>query len=182
VTTATSKEKVTIGEEKKLKWLLPLALALAALLFVSGASNFTSQTSFCGACHEMDEVVATWEASTHGQNELGIVAECKDCHLPMGYAQTLVAKVGKLKEPYVHYFVKPSAFEWELMKPNLKVRARAAINDDNCLECHDINKILPKNETQQLAHSTAVGTASCVSCHKRVGHRPQTKTEEGDKR
>ncbi|NLL18197.1 MAG: hypothetical protein GX262_04115 [Clostridia bacterium] len=174
MTTATTKEKVTVDSTRKLKWILPICMALAALLFITGASSYTSQTDFCRSCHEMEGVFATWESSAHGKNELGIVAECQDCHLPGGFAQMLVTKVGKLKEPYVHYIVRPSAFEFQQKTPALKVRARKGISDDNCLACHDLTQQLPKNQVQQIAHSTAVGTASCVSCHKRTGHRPQS--------
>lgn len=157
--------------------LLPICGLLAVLFFTGGAIHYTSQTQFCTSCHEMDSAVQSWQTSTHGYNEMGITAQCEDCHIPVGVIGTLTTKVQKLREPYVHFVESPTEFEFSLMKPGLAKRARANIRDDNCLVCHNLQEMKPKNQTQQMAHSTAVGTANCASCHSTVGHSKAQKKE-----
>lgn len=168
--------KTEIGKEetsikvKPLKWLLPVCLIIAGLFFTLGASHYTSRTDYCMSCHEMDKAVSTWQASAHGTNEPGISAQCKDCHIPRGTTSMLITKVGKLSELYVHVVESPSEFEYARMRPDLAERARSKIVDDNCLACHNLDQQIPQNQTQQIAHSTAVNKTSCVSCHNTVGH------------
>jgi len=177
--------KTETGQSKsfikmRIAWLLPVCLALATLFFLTGASEYTSQTDFCQSCHEMNKVVSTWQNSIHGANESGIVAECKDCHIPRNLGNKLVVKAGKLKELYVHSVVRPTNFEFRRMTPELADRARSKIDDQNCLACHDLKRQVPNSETQQIAHSTSVGTAACVSCHQWVGHAPREIKKEGE--
>lgn len=157
--------------------LLPLCGLAAVLFFGGSAIHYTSQTEFCMSCHEMDKAVESWQTSSHGSNEVGITAECKDCHIPLGVAGTLTTKVQKLKEPYVHFIKAPTQFEFSLMQPGLSAKARAEVKDENCQQCHNLQDMKPKNQTQIMAHSTAVGTANCASCHSTVGHSKVQKKE-----
>lgn len=162
---------------KTLGLLLPLSVLFAVLFLSGSAIHYTSQTQFCTSCHEMDSAVQSWQTSPHGSNELGITAECKDCHIPTSMVGTLTTKIQKLKEPYVHFVKSPTEFEYSLMQPELAKRARASVQDENCLQCHNLQDIKPKNQTQTMAHSTAVGIANCASCHSTVGHSKAQKKE-----
>lgn len=171
--------KVPERKQHHLYWILPICLIFAGLFFTMGASAYTSRTEFCMTCHEMESAVSSWQMSVHAQNDLGITAECKDCHIPRGMVNMMFAKADKLSELYVHVVESPTKFQYNRMRPELTRRARKKIPDENCLACHDLTRQEPQNQTQQIAHSTAVGTAKCVSCHQ-VGHSPQKSEGEGD--
>ncbi|KJS19235.1 MAG: hypothetical protein VR72_19665 [Clostridiaceae bacterium BRH_c20a] len=162
---------------KQVGWLLPICLIIAGLFFTLGASHYTSQTEYCMSCHEMNTAVSSWQQSTHGMNNLGITADCQSCHIPGNTLQMLVTKAGKLSELYVHLVEKPTPFEFKRMSPELARRARAKILNENCEECHVLDNLVPQNQTQQIAHSTAANQTSCVSCHQTVGHGKNTERE-----
>ncbi|MBO8169501.1 MAG: NapC/NirT family cytochrome c [Thermoanaerobacteraceae bacterium] len=169
----TGQENKTSLNLRHAGWVLPLSLLVALLVFALGASHYTSQESFCRSCHEMEQAFQTYKNSPHLVNDAGIVAECKNCHLPPGTLSMLAAKVGKLRMVVTHVLEQPEGYTWDLERGHRQRVARQSISDESCLQCHDPLKIEPVNEVQQMAHSTAIGKTACISCHRYVGHRTE---------
>ena len=64
--------------------VLGAVLAVVVLAVMAGSMAYADKPQFCGSCHSMQEVYATFNESTHR----GIT--CGDCHLPQ---QNIVVKM-----------------------------------------------------------------------------------------
>ena len=89
-------------KQKSSRWLLFLPTG-AIVVFIAGifsvhAYDFVFEVSnrneVCYGCHiGMDTIVEEYEASVHFQNNLGIQAQCADCHVPKEFYPKLKTKI-----------------------------------------------------------------------------------------
>lgn len=161
-----------------------ILLACVTIMVASGISllgvevvETTGNEEFCGACHEMQPMVKTYQQDTHGgNNPHGFSAECVDCHLPhtstVGY---LLSKgIQGTNDVIKKTLTDTSDINW---LENRKKR-ESYVYDSGCLECH--NQLLGKTkadnpksiEMHQHYKDMQNKTPSlkCVSCHVTVGH------------
>ncbi|MCL5736665.1 MAG: NapC/NirT family cytochrome c [Actinobacteria bacterium] len=141
---------------------LRLALIIVGALIVVliggsfAAAEYTSRSSFCNTCHEMNPYYATWQTSTHSS------AQCRDCHIPPGFVPYVQTKLFSFREIWVHITRK--------VEPPLAVTRK--IHDANCLRCHPNpgQKTLGAQTNTTFSHQ-AHGAQTCISCHVRLVHR-----------
>lgn len=153
-----------------------LSLPLGAVVFgslclvVSAAGLEISQSSnFCGSCHSMKQVYASWKVSTHKQ------MRCVDCHIEPGLAGFLEAKlVLGPRDIYSEIVRRPSPAAISTL--DLKFR------DEQCERCHrgvlNINEKAPddlpepvKNVGLKYAHQKhKTASVQCIDCHTDAVH------------
>ena len=163
-------------------------LALGAVGFMIGATavigtqvmvHVTGTDEFCGAaCHSMQWVAKEHRESIHGANRTGVRATCHDCHIPREYPELLWYKavagtkdiIGEIRgvisteEKFNKERKHMAAHVWEEYKAN---DSRA------CRGCHQFsqNVLAKQQEMVRQVHAPALeGLATCIDCHKGVGH------------
>jgi len=137
-------------------------LAFGALLglggytvhYAEGLSYLSSKPEACVNCHVMRDVYDSWRKSTHHA-----VARCVDCHLPHDFVGKYAAKIRN------GYFHSKGFTLQDFPEPIRITPPNAAILHRNCVECHEdlVSGIL-------TAHGTHPEEATCVRCHRTVGH------------
>jgi nitrate/TMAO reductase-like tetraheme cytochrome c subunit len=143
-----------------------IAAVIVAVLVVLvgvtyGVAEYTTRSSFCNSCHEMNPYYQSWQASSHNG------AECKDCHIPSGFTNFVKTKVSAFREIYVHFT--------GATKAPLMVRRQVA--NSVCEGCHrDGGKAKPLGTVSFANSSFAHGgkhVGSCVQagCHQRIVHQ-----------
>lgn len=137
------------------------------------ALHATSDQQFCGSCHSMKPMQASYLEDKHGgRSTKGIQALCTDCHLP--------------HDNYISYlYMKAKSGAWDVWKEFVlgaedvdwhakRARANEYVYDSGCLKCH--NNLQSGSEIsnkQFVAHKPYfLGTTekSCIDCHS-VGHK-----------
>jgi nitrate/TMAO reductase-like tetraheme cytochrome c subunit len=163
-------------------------LALVALGAVFGALaiigtqvmvHATGTDKFCGAaCHSMQWVAKEHRDSIHGVNKTGVSASCHDCHIPREYPELLWYKavagtrdvIGEIRG----IISTEELFKKERMRMAEHVWTEYKANDPRaCRGCHAFSKdVLAKQpEMVQEMHAPVLeGKATCIDCHKGVGH------------
>ncbi len=127
------------------------------LLFSVFSFWWTSQPAFCNRCHVMNEYVATWERSPHGD------VNCETCHTPPGLFGFLGGKIAGL-QVVANYITG----EFEDYSFN------AAVPNASCLRCHE--EILEEPYTSPETGVTVshehivVNGGKCMNCHSTVAH------------
>ncbi len=141
------------------------------VIIIAGSAVFvhtTSSPEFCMTCHEMRIVGEQgWMKSIHYNNSTGIVAGCKDCHIPPELVHMLWTKARDgSKDIFVHLFgvSEPSRMDWEHLREN----ARSKISDSACEKCHSniTAKGIPiKAIVAHRAYMRMKDRKRCVDCH-----------------
>jgi nitrate/TMAO reductase-like tetraheme cytochrome c subunit len=156
--------------------LIFLAGAFFGVIMIAGSVtgiHMTGDPEFCMSCHEMRVVGEQgWMHSVHYQNSSGIVAECKDCHIPpeLGHMLWTKARDGS-KDIFVHLFgtSEPSRMDWE----HLRETAQSKISDSSCEKCHTniTAKGVPlKAIVAHRAYQRMKDRTRCVDCHTKEFH------------
>ncbi|SMR75370.1 cytochrome c3 family protein [Marinobacterium sediminicola] len=134
--------------------------------------HLTSTQAFCGSCHSMKPMQASFLRDTHGGNSTtGIQALCTDCHLP--------------HDSTINYlWVKARSGAWDIWKEFVlgaedvdwhakRARANTYVYDSGCIKCHNnLQSGSGLDPAQFVAHKPYfLGTIkdSCIDCHS-VGH------------
>ncbi|OPX56937.1 cytochrome C [Oceanospirillum multiglobuliferum] len=151
------------------------AIGLGVVLSWMGtdyALHATSDQAFCGSCHSMKPMQASFLEDIHGgRSTKGVQALCTDCHLP--------------QDNYVNYlYMKAKNGAWDVWKEYVLgaedvdwiaklEHANRYVYDSGCLKCHNnLQTGSELNNKQFVAHKPYFqGTTekSCVDCHQ-VGH------------
>jgi nitrate/TMAO reductase-like tetraheme cytochrome c subunit len=138
------------------RWVALIVVAAVIVVLIAAAfvtAHFTSSSSFCDTCHEMDPYYQSWQASIHS------TAECRDCHIPPGFVPYVKTKLFSFREVWVHITSKA--------EPPLAVTRQ--IPNSNCLACHkDPGNVTLTNVS--FSHEIHSGQ-NCITCHVRVVHR-----------
>jgi len=163
-------------------------LALVALGFAVGAIavigtqvmvHVTGTDEFCGAaCHSMQWIAKEHRESIHGANSTGVRATCHDCHIPREYPELLWYKavagtkdvIGEIRG----IISTEEKFESERRRMADHVWMEYKGNDSRaCRGCHAFSKdvLAKQDETVRQIHAPVLeGKATCIDCHKGVGH------------
>jgi len=163
------------GEKERAIRFLVLGIVLGAAGISAGGYgvHFTSGSEFCMWCHEMRVVGEYgWMHSVHYRNPKGVVAECRDCHIPpeVGHMMWVKTRDG-VKDVFVHFLGESNPREMKWME--LGESARRKISDSSCLECH--KNLTPKGaEIKTIiahrAYRRLDGEKRCVDCHREEFH------------
>lgn len=131
-------------------FFIGVAAAFCAMLFFGAGLSYADKPTFCGSCHSMNLVYASWQQSNHKQ------FSCGDCHLPQN---SLISKLYVKGENGMRH-----TFHETLRDYPVTIAFTAAaktIADGNCLRCHA--------STVEETHLSE-GEQSCSSCHRGVVH------------
>ena len=149
--------------------ILTVFLCFFFLTLSSVSVWYTSTDSFCPTCHEMRRAYLSWRLSVHNQTETGIIASCKDCHLPPGMIAQLVAKIEQgTRDTLAHYFGQPDRLGPEY----LRAKAVNNVSNESCKGCH--KNLFPRGIPRGgfIAHQEVTRglKLKCVLCHQKTGH------------
>jgi cytochrome c-type protein NapC/trimethylamine-N-oxide reductase cytochrome c-type subunit TorC len=132
----------------------------------------TSTPEFCASCHEIKPAVRAWRASTHANNDSGVVADCMDCHLPapQHMFDFFFAKTYHGAKDVVKHFV-IDAYDREKNRQ----AAYASFSNDQCQKCHRNLLYMPGKRGAMLAHRSVLYFKAgyekkCVDCHYDLVH------------
>lgn len=153
-------EKRRIHRRRQFAIVLVLAAVGFALLMGTalGAAHLTSGSGVCRQCHEMQPYYKGWQQSAHKS------LECAQCHIPSGTVGLVKAKIGALREVYVHF----------AGVVHMPLEVESTVPRATCLSCH------PKPAdatyaTSAFKHAAHI-SGDCVDCHpgalsSRIGAR-----------
>jgi cytochrome c nitrite reductase small subunit len=143
-------------KKRRRRWVMALSIigAVIVVLIIAAfvTAHFTSASSFCDSCHEMEPYYESWQASTHSS------VECRECHIPPGALPYIETKLGSFREIYVHFSSHPDA----------PLAVTRDIPNSNCLKCHEPPPD-PSLPTVTFSHDKHSGL-NCISCHVRFVH------------
>jgi cytochrome c-type protein NapC len=162
----------------RLFWLLIILGVLATIatiswIVVDKTLHVTSDHQFCGSCHSMKPMQASFLEDTHGGNSvMGVQALCTDCHLP--------------QDSYIDYlYMKAKNGAWDVYKEHIlgagdvdwhakRLQADRYTYDSGCLKCHNnLEQASEISNKQFVAHKPYFQKTSqktCIACHN-VGHK-----------
>jgi nitrate/TMAO reductase-like tetraheme cytochrome c subunit len=138
----------------KLRILVLGGLAGLVALGGAGAARYTSQSTFCGSCHEMKAAHTGWAKGVHARTH------CFECHVDQGLVAHAVAKANGLRQVLVHLAGKVDM-----------ERVTAEVPSRRCVRCHDMGnreKLGERLVTAHLKHREA--KLECLVCHSPSGH------------
>jgi nitrate/TMAO reductase-like tetraheme cytochrome c subunit len=161
-------------------------LGLMVLPGVEMGNRLTSTDNFCGnSCHAMKHISddPVYLSSSHRANASGVIAQCKDCHLPQGLiAETqahIVNGTRDLLASITHDFSDPEI--WQIRRVALAHEVREAFMDNDsaaCKTCHLIEKQLAARPRVQRQHELAQNNdLTCIQCHYNLVHSPVEPSE-----
>lgn len=134
---------------------LLLGLGGYTFIYARGASYLTDRPEACANCHVMQEQFDGWQRSSHRS-----VAVCNSCHTPHDF-------VGKYTTKALNGFWHSFYFTTGTFPDPIRITPRnARVTENTCRTCHAglVHAI------EAVSVSTSVASASCVSCHRNVGH------------
>lgn len=132
----------------------------------------TSGPEFCGSCHSMRPMLASFLADTHGgNNAMGMQAQCADCHLPQdNYFNYLYTKVTtSAYDIWLETTGKSKEIDWHAKRAN----AFSFTYDSGCLKCHNNLQEYPLDDSGKPQHADYFApdaNGRCLTCHN-VGHK-----------
>ena len=177
-----------LWQPNKNKWLLflPTGAFIAILFGITSVHayyfvfDFSNRNELCYSCHiGMDTIVEEYEESVHFQNNLGIQAQCSDCHVPKEFFPKLKTKILALGDVY-HMAVGTYTLEnWEENRVHLSQIAYEKIKEvdsSTCKSCHNPEHwgTSMQPARARLNHNPARWKErgeTCVDCHKGVAHQ-----------
>jgi cytochrome c nitrite reductase small subunit len=141
------------------KLILGLGILFIALYILFQIGYIvTSEPSFCARCHEVENYVPSWEASSHR------TINCLECHQPRGELGKFHAKARGLNYVFQHY------------SGDFTIPTEAVMSDHNCIECHlgdrkrHPDTIRLKNTSKVNHYDSIKNSQSCLECHRDTGH------------
>ena len=168
-----------MDSEKKKKLLTAIVLvgsgfvfAIPFFLITNNVMLYTSTPEFCSSCHEHIETLQTWKESSHYKNSHGVVATCRDCHLPP-FEDSVRFYLAKAyhgtKDITLHYFGP------EYDREAIKKHVRDGMENSTCLRCHQ-NLLFLQHRGAKLAHTNCFWPKPgnekkrCMDCHENLVH------------
>ncbi len=140
------------------------AIVVGVIAFIVAADLATSSPRLCASCHEMQPRAASWSESAHVQ------VTCVECHeTPRPWYQTPRALVSRTaligRDLYWHLSGSSPSSE------QASETGGWAVQDANCLECHDPNREATSGFRILIKHAEhAERNGSCISCHVNTAH------------
>lgn len=153
--------------------LIPTTV-LASWLVTDTIIHSTSSEEFCGGCHTMAPMVASYREDVHGgAGERGVEARCIHCHVAHQNSfsyMTTKASFG-LHDAWAQLTYDIDAIDWEAKREHRE----DFVFDSGCLSCHaDLQRASEATAKSFVAHRPYfLGTVEsrCATCHPRVGHK-----------
>ncbi|MEE8432336.1 MAG: NapC/NirT family cytochrome c [Candidatus Desulfatibia sp.] len=152
-------------------------ISMTTFLFITGSYlatmwsyQYSSTTEFCISCHEMVEPYEQYKASVHYSNKHGVVAECADCHFPVGSFNKWYTKITQgAKDSFMHLILDPDEIDHE----KWRYAAVKKIKSESCQQCH--KNLLPPELSKGglIAHRAFLKgevNQTCLYCHENLVH------------
>ncbi len=142
-------------KKRLLKYVFFIGVTLIIIVFISlaafGFLDKTSQPSFCGKCHVMQDQYTTWIKGGLHNN-----IKCIDCHIP--------------NDTKVNFYIWKGIdgtkdlliFHMGIVPEMIKISSHGKrVIQSNCIRCHEgmVSKMLN------------IEDRNCWDCHKRVSHK-----------
>jgi nitrate/TMAO reductase-like tetraheme cytochrome c subunit len=156
-----------------------VAAGFAATVGTQVMVEVSGTDAFCGnACHSMQWVAQEHRQSAHGATRTGVRAGCHDCHIPKEYPALLWVKAKKGTKDIIGEIRGVISTEEKFKKERLHMAQVVwaefkADNSHNCRSCHQFTpEVLAKQkEFARPMHQQVIeGKATCIECHKGIGH------------
>ena len=163
-------------------FILGVALVPATITF----NDMTSSAAFCGnSCHSMNWISndPVYLNATHSKNESGVVATCKDCHLPKGLIEETWAHVRSGSRDLLASVSNDYSLEanWEARRQVLGHEVREKMihnNSENCRHCHQpLFQQSAKPRVARQHQLAARQEVTCIQCHFNLVHSPVEPTD-----
>lgn len=160
-------------KRKGLYWIggilaLFLITTLSWMVLETGI-EVTSRADFCGVCHSMEPMVASYKASTHGgNNPRGIMAACTDCHV--SHENVFAHFAGKAQSGTHDVWVMLTTDEMNNDWQALRLQREEYVYDSGCLTCHRNLENATQDSKEHEKYFAGQIEAQCVTCHEEVGH------------
>lgn len=134
----------------------------------------TSTPEFCASCHEIRPAYNEWKTSSHAVNDKGVVAVCKDCHMPQPehtarffYTKTIHG----IKDVFGHLV------GGDYDRHESRLAAYESIDNSYCMSCHKNILYISNKRGAMLAHRTVLYPRAgyekkCTDCHQNLVHKP----------
>ena len=149
---------------------LGVALSWAAMDTMIHA---TGDDKFCGSCHSMAPISASYREDLHGgNNAAGWRAACSQCHIPQDNALHYLVVKGfhGVVDPTMELLKDTHDIDWH----GNRERREDYVYDSGCLSCHlYLQEQTTDNRRAQRSHKRYFSDPddySCVECHENVGH------------
>jgi cytochrome c-type protein NapC len=137
------------------------------------AFHVTGDYEFCTSCHGYEPIALAYREDVHGgNNSVGVMAACNDCHLPHDNSLHyfwVKAKHG-IVDPTMALIKEPHEIDWH----GIRERREEFVYDSGCLTCHkNLQEATADNRMASRAHRKYFEgkmDKQCVTCHQNVGH------------
>ncbi|HSN70141.1 MAG TPA: NapC/NirT family cytochrome c [Steroidobacteraceae bacterium] len=146
---------------------------VAAWMVTETMVEETSGAEFCGSCHTMAPMVASYRADVHGGAGLeGVQAKCNYCHVPADNVFIYMVKKAQfgLHDVWAQLTYDLDEIDWQAKRAH----RTTYVFDSGCLNCHEnVERATAPSAAAFIAHrSYFLGETDvqCVSCHPHVGH------------
>ncbi len=134
----------------------------------------TSDVAFCGQCHSMKPIAASYFQDVHGgKNSSGFKVECTKCHLPHNNQINFFVQktITGFYDFWVEHVTGADHVNW-LAKRD---RRGDFVYDSGCLKCHsNLQESTQSDPNAFVAHKPYFlnrTSVKCVFCHPHVGHK-----------
>ncbi len=135
---------------------IPIGAGLFTFRYAEGLAYMSNDPRACVNCHIMNDEYNAWAKSGHHH-----VAVCNDCHTPHDL-------IGKYTTKAINGWNHSRAFTLQDFHDPIQITPRnARILQENCIRCHQ--SMVQDTLLREDSHG---GGASCVHCHRNVGHGP----------
>ena len=153
--------------------LLP-TIVLASWVVTESIVQGTSGEEFCGGCHTMTPMIASYREDIHGgAGDSGVQAKCTACHIPHNNTVNYMfmkARYG-MHDAWAQLTYDLDAIDWQAKRAH----SEDYVYDSGCLKCHaNLQGASESSAVSFVAHRPYfLGTvkSKCVTCHNRVGHK-----------
>ncbi len=143
-------------------------LTMISWMTIETGIEVTSDAFFCNKCHAMEPMVLAYRDSIHGgDNTLGIMAACTDCHV--SHESLFAHFAGKAKsgthDIWVTLTTDTTKIDWE----EKRLEREEYVYDSGCMTCHRNLEAATWGEEHQH-YFDGITDSKCVTCHEEVGH------------
>ena len=150
------------------------AVVLASWVVTETMVQQTAGEEFCGSCHTMAPMVASYNADVHGGNHpQGVQAKCTQCHIPADNVVVYLVNKARfgLHDAWAQLTYDLDAIDWHEKRAHRELY----VFDSGCLECHEeLQTATMSQPAAFVAHRPyflGETQRKCVSCHPNVGHK-----------
>lgn len=135
------------------------AVAVLGVVVLFAPYVVVAHPAWCGACHEMQPYVTSWQASAHS----GAAPDCSACHAPPGVLGGFAFRLGL----YRHAVAKLGGASFEPGRA-----PRPGVSSCKRSGCHSANRVTSPNADLKIGHRVHVEKAGlpCVRCHPGAAH------------